>query len=66
MMKSTLTPRQIDCLRLLSEGLTAMMIADKLSLSTHTVNKYFSEVCRRLKVRTRTQAVALAIRLDLI
>jgi DNA-binding CsgD family transcriptional regulator len=66
MMSPLLTPRQSDCLRLLGEGLTSMMIADRLHISIHTVNKYFVSVCRRLKVRNRAEALAMAIRLDLI
>ena len=65
-MPPNLTPRQADCLRLLEEGLTSVMIADRLSLSIHTVNKYFVAVCQRLNVRNRTEALALAIRLNLI
>jgi DNA-binding CsgD family transcriptional regulator len=66
MMVTILTPRQIDCLRLLSQGFSSMMIAEDLQISKHTVNKYFLSICRRLNVRNRTQALALAIRLDLI
>lgn len=66
MPPAKLTPRQLDCVRLLGAGFTSTMIAHRLDLSIHTVNQYISEACLRLKVRNRTQLVAEAIRLGLI
>lgn len=63
---SALSPRQLDCVRLLADGLTSMMIAQRLGLSVHTVNQHIAAACVRLKVRNRTQLVAEAIRLGLV
>ena len=65
MPPSALSPRQLDCVRLLADGLTSMMIAERLGLSVHTVNQHIAMACVRLKVRNRTQLVAEAIRLNL-
>lgn len=66
MVPSTLSPRQIDCVRLLREGCTSTEIAQRLGLSFHTVIQYINDACHRLQVRNRTQLVAEAIRLGLI
>lgn len=59
---SGLTVREVDVLRLLSEGLDNGEIAAKLSYSERTVKSVVHDVCLRLQARNRTQAVALAIR----
>lgn len=61
-----LSPRQIECTRLLAQGCTSTMIGRRLELSVHTVNQYIAEACARLNVRNRTQLVAEAIRLGLL
>lgn len=66
MPPSALSPRQLDCVRLLADGLTSMMIAQRLGLSVHTVNQHIAQACVRLRVRNRTQLVAEAIRLGLV
>lgn len=66
MTAATLSPRQLECVRLLATGCTSAMIAERLKLSTHTVNQYIAEGCARLNVRNRTQLVAAAIRLGVV
>src|SRR6185437_14022506 len=61
-----LSPRQLECVRLLATGCTSAMIAERLKLSTHTVYQYVAEACARLNVRNRTQLVAEAIRLGVV
>lgn len=61
-----LSPRQLDCLRLASEGLTSPQIGEALGISPRTVNEHIAEVCKRLGVRNRTQAAARAVSLGLI
>jgi DNA-binding NarL/FixJ family response regulator len=62
----TLTKREIDVLSLLSEGLTQSEIAKKLVISPRTVGKHIEHILAKLGVHNRTQAVALALRDELI
>jgi DNA-binding CsgD family transcriptional regulator len=61
----SLSPRQIECLRLAAAGKTSVEIAATLGLSSRTVDQYVGEACERLKVRNRTQAVVKAAELGL-
>jgi DNA-binding NarL/FixJ family response regulator len=57
-----LTPREREVLGLLSDGLTQSQIADSLTLSPKTVGTHIQRFMGKLGVKTRTQAVALAVR----
>ena len=61
-----LTPREMDVLRLLVEGLTNQGIAQTLTLSPGTVKSYLQTVFQKLDVSDRTQAAVKAIRLGLV
>ncbi|MFF4309954.1 helix-turn-helix transcriptional regulator [Streptomyces sp. 900105755] len=54
--------REIEVLRMLSEGMNTVEIADKMSYSERTIKGIIHEAVKRLHVRNRTQAVAYAIR----
>jgi DNA-binding CsgD family transcriptional regulator/tetratricopeptide (TPR) repeat protein len=56
-----LTPREIDTLRLLAQGLTNAQIAQQLVLSTVTVNSYLRSIYSKLDVTTRTAATRYAL-----
>jgi DNA-binding CsgD family transcriptional regulator len=60
-----LTPRQADVLALLAEGLSNAEIAERLSLSTKTVDHHISAVLGKLGVANRAHAAAVAHRLNL-
>ena len=53
-----LTERQSQCLVLAATGLTSGDIAERLDLSSRTVDEHLTGACRTLGVRTRIQAVA--------
>ncbi|MDR2857208.1 MAG: response regulator transcription factor [Novosphingobium sp.] len=55
-----LSPREIDILILVSQGLTNKEIAGTLSLSRLTVECYTKAIYKKLAVRSRTQAVFAA------
>lgn len=55
-----LTPRERDVLDRLSHGLSTQAIADRLGLSTKTVQNNISQVLLKLGARDRAHAVALA------
>jgi DNA-binding NarL/FixJ family response regulator len=55
-----LTPRELDVLATLAEGMTNKAIARRLNISLHTVKFHVESVFRKLGARTRTEAVAKA------
>jgi DNA-binding NarL/FixJ family response regulator len=60
--EAKLTPRQVEVLALLSEGLRNAEIAERLRLSK-TVHHHVSAIVRKLDVSSRGQAAAEAARL---
>ncbi|MDH6624729.1 DNA-binding NarL/FixJ family response regulator [Streptomyces sp. LBL] len=63
---SGLTPREIDVLRLMSEGLDTAEIADQMCLSERAVKRVIFGVTQRLNLRNRPHAVAYALRSGVI
>jgi LuxR family transcriptional regulator, maltose regulon positive regulatory protein len=57
---SGLTPRQIEILRLISQGLNDREIASALAISEHTVHRHVANVLMRLDMPTRAAAAAHA------
>ena len=55
-----LTPRELEVLAALAEGITNKAIARRLDISLHTVKFHVESVFRKLGARTRTEAVAKA------
>lgn len=55
-----LTPRELDVLAALAEGLTNKAIARRLTISLHTVKFHVESLFRKLDARTRTEAVMKA------
>jgi DNA-binding NarL/FixJ family response regulator len=63
---STLSTREADMLRLVSEGLDTAEIARKTAYSERTVKNVLHEVTTRLQLRNRAHAVGYALRNGLI
>ncbi|AGZ38807.1 helix-turn-helix transcriptional regulator [Actinoplanes friuliensis] len=63
---SGLTPREIDVLRLMADGLDTNEIAGELCYSERTVKNVIYGVTHRLKLRNRSHAVAYALRSGMI
>jgi NarL family two-component system response regulator LiaR len=61
-----LTPREREVLALMVEGLNNAAIADRLVVSPSTIKAHVSSILAKLGVTSRTEAVALAVRHDLI
>ena len=55
-----LTPREIEVLGAIGEGLPNKAIARRLDISLHTVKFHIESLFRKLGARTRTEAVAKA------
>jgi len=58
-----MTPRELEILNSIGEGLTNKAIARRLEISLHTVKFHIESIFRKLGVRTRTAAIAKASRL---
>ena len=61
-----LTPREIEVLRLIAEGLGNKEIAWQLSISEHTVKFHVASIFSKLHAATRTEAVTTGLRRGLI
>jgi serine/threonine protein kinase/DNA-binding CsgD family transcriptional regulator len=58
----TLTPRELDVIRLLVEGLSNKEIAQRLFVSSRTVNYHLDNIYSKLGVNSRTEAAIYALR----
>ncbi len=63
---ASLTPREIEVLRMLGEGLANKNIAWKLGISEHTVKFHITSIFTKLHVSSRAEAVATGMRRGLI
>jgi len=61
-----LTPRELDVLRLLAEGLTNKEIGGRLSIAEDTVKKHVQNIIWKLRAADRTQAAIIAFRSGLL
>ncbi len=62
----SLTPRELEVLHVLAEGLPNKAIAHRLRISDQTVKFHLASICGKLGAQNRTDAVRLAIQRGLI
>jgi NarL family two-component system response regulator LiaR len=60
--RSALTSREMEVLRLVSQGLSNYQVAHKLGLSVRTIEAHLTHVYNKLDVASRTEAALLAQR----
>jgi DNA-binding NarL/FixJ family response regulator len=65
-VEETLTPREVQVLELLAEGLPNKAIAERLGISDQTVKFHVSSISGKLGAANRTDAVRRAVRRGLI
>src|SRR5439155_22465021 len=63
---SGLTPREIEVLRLVADGLNNQAIGERLFVSEHTVHRHVANIFSKLSVSSRAAAVAQAARRNLL
>jgi len=61
-----LTDREIECLFWIAEGKTSDEIAVILGISRNTINNYITSVMRKTATKTRSEAIAYAVRNNLV
>jgi two-component system nitrate/nitrite response regulator NarL len=66
LLVEALTPRELEVVQLLAEGLSNRAIAHRLEISEHTIKFHVNAILGKLDAQSRTEAVVRATRLGLI
>lgn len=61
-----LTPRELEVLRLIAEGLRNREIAERLVISERTVGNHISNIFNKLQINDRSQAIIRALKGGLV
>jgi DNA-binding NarL/FixJ family response regulator len=61
-----LTPREMEALEMLAEGLSNKQVAARLNISEHTAKFHVNSILNKLGAGTRTEAVMRALRRGLL
>jgi DNA-binding NarL/FixJ family response regulator len=60
--RQSLTPREVEVLRALAEGLDSVGIADRLHIALRTERNHMSSILGKLGVHSQLQALVFALR----
>lgn len=61
-----LTPRELEILRLLTDGLSYKMIAGNLDIAYNTVNSHIRKIYQKLEVNSLGEAISIAIKNQIV
>ena len=61
-----LTPRELDVLKLVAQGLSNPDIAQRLFLSEHIIHRHLANILRKLGLSSRAAAAAWGARTGLV
>jgi DNA-binding NarL/FixJ family response regulator len=62
----SLTPRELQVMQLIAEGVANQKIAERLFISPHTVRNHVQRIITKLGVHSKLEAVAVATRVGLV
>jgi DNA-binding NarL/FixJ family response regulator len=65
-MNHPLSPRELEILKLIADGLSNRMIAERLEISVATVKTHVEDILSKLSASDRTQAAVKALRQGII
>ena len=65
-LPESLTPRELEVLQLLAQGLPNKLIAQRLGISDHTAKFHVNAILGKLEVQSRSEAIVQAVRLGLV
>ena len=66
LLAEPLTPRELEVLKRMAEGLSNKQIARELAISEHTIKFHVNAILGKLGAQSRTEAVVRATRAGLI
>jgi DNA-binding NarL/FixJ family response regulator len=65
-LPESLTPRELEVLQLLAQGLPNKLIAQRLGISEHTAKFHVNAILGKLGVQSRSEAIVQAVRMGLV
>jgi DNA-binding NarL/FixJ family response regulator len=65
-IEARLTPKELEVLKWLSQGLSYKMVADKMGISYFTVNNHIKKIYEKLQVHNAAEAISIAYKDKLI
>jgi two-component system, NarL family, nitrate/nitrite response regulator NarL len=65
-LPESLTPRELEVLQLLAQGLPNKQIAHRLGISEHTAKFHVNAILGKLGVQSRSEAIVQAVRMGLV
>jgi DNA-binding NarL/FixJ family response regulator len=61
-VKSNLTAKELQIVQGLVDGLSYKLIADRLQISTHTVNSHIKQIYKKLHVNSKSEVIAKSLK----